>query len=101
MRKDVWNLVSFQSTCSISPENWQCLNRGFISGRLATVTLKATPAPEKAKIAGAGKGSWGKPGPKAKAAETPVQGGSKVLLSDATTGFKIPVSSTMFDSDRV
>ena len=37
------------------------------SGRLATVSLKAEPAPTTAKPSGGAKGSWGKAPPKANA----------------------------------
>ena len=69
------------------------------SGRLATVTLKATPAKEKPKVAGASKGSWGKTAPKAKDANA--SGDFKTVLSDATSGFEIPVTKRMFEVDRV
>lgn len=75
---------------------------GFIpDGRLATITLKATPAAETPKVAGASKGSWGKPGAKKAAAPTPVQDGVKVNLSEASTGFEIPVKVDMFESPRI
>lgn len=73
------------------------------SGRLASVALKAAPAKETAKPAGGAKGgSWGKPGPKAKAAAaaTPASG-DRVILSNASSGFEIPVSTTMFEAARV
>lgn len=64
-----------------------------------TITLKATPAPETVKTPGAKGGSWGKPGSKPKAAT--VEEGVKVNLSNATTGFEIPVKTGMFDSGRI
>lgn len=73
------------------------------SGRAATIALKATPAAETAKVAGATKGSWGKTAPKAKGAgagsEEEVR--TKVYLSNSTSGFKIPVKTNMFESDKI
>ncbi|WOO84936.1 putative glutamate--tRNA ligase, cytoplasmic [Vanrija pseudolonga] len=75
------------------------LEFGFIpDGRLQTVALKATPAAAAPKAAGGPKGSWGKPGTKkAAGAEEDV----KVYLSNATSGFEIPVKTKMFQSDRI
>lgn len=75
----------------------------LLSGRLQTVALKATPAPEapKEKVAGAAKGSWGKVAPKAKAAAPAAAGEDKVYLSNASSGFAIPIKTTMFESDRI
>lgn len=88
----------------------------IISGRLQTVALKATPAKEKPKAAGASKGSWGKAAPKAAtgaaATEAPaastkdtqgseISGDFKTVLSDGTSGFEIPVTKRMFEVDRV
>lgn len=63
--------------------------------------LKATPAAASApKKAGAAKGSWGKPGAKK---EAPVEGASadRTILSNATAGFEMPVSTSMFESNRI
>lgn len=69
-----------------------------ISGRLQTVTLKAEPAKEKAKVPGAVKGSWGKAVPKAK---TEAANGDKIILSEGSTGFEIPVTNRMFIVDPI
>jgi glutamyl-tRNA synthetase len=58
----------------------------LLSGRLQTVALKATPAPE---------------APKAKAAAPAAAGEDKVYLSNASSGFAIPIKTTMFESDRI
>jgi glutamyl-tRNA synthetase len=73
------------------------------SGRLATITLKAKPAAETPKAPGGSKGSWGKPGAKKVAAPAApaAEEGVKANLSDATSGFEIPVKTGMFESARV
>ncbi len=70
---------------------------------MATVTLKATPAKEKPKVAGATKGSWGKTPakPKESVSGSGVAGDFKTVLSDGTSGFEIPVTKRMFEVDRV
>ena len=74
---------------------------------MQTITLKATPAAETAKPAGASKGSWGKTpaAPKVAApAKQSAAGGevkTKVYLSNSTSGFEIPVTTNMFESDKV
>lgn len=82
------------------------------SGRLQTVTLKATPAAVTPKAPGGAKGSWGKPGTKAPAAAaagsaTPtakaadVDSDVKVYRSDGDHGFEIPVKTKMFDVEPI
>lgn len=71
------------------------------SGRLQTISLKAKSTDsDKPKEKSAAKGSWGKPGPKAAAAAASADG-AKVILSSGTSGFEIPVSARMFESDRI
>lgn len=75
-----------------------------LSGRLQTISLKAKSTDsDKPKEKGAAKGSWGKPGPKAAAAKAVEsnEAAPKVILSSGTSGFEIPVSSRMFESDRI
>ncbi|ODN81138.1 glutamate-tRNA ligase [Cryptococcus amylolentus CBS 6039] len=69
-----WDIIQFERKgfyiCQGTKDAEGRMEFGFIpDGRAATVALKATPAVEKPKVAGAAKGSWGKPGPKAKAEE--------------------------------
>lgn len=71
------------------------------SGRLQTVTLKAEPAPEKAKQPGGSKGSWGKTAPKPKATGAPAADGVRVMLSNGSSGFEIPVKTNMFESEKI
>ncbi|WVQ77833.1 hypothetical protein IAR50_007527 [Cryptococcus sp. DSM 104548] len=68
-----WDIIQFERKgfyiCQGTKDAKGRMEFGFIpDGRAATVA-QATPAVEKPKVAGAAKGSWGKPGPKAKAEE--------------------------------
>lgn len=94
-------------------------NTDYPSGRLQTIALKATPTADVPKVAGASKGSWGKPGPKAAAAAATTaaatataataQGESvnedgvrtKTYLSNSTAGFEIPVTTNMHEVDKI
>ena len=67
------------------------------SGRAGSVALKAAPAKETVKAPGAAKGSWGKTAPKAK----PVVDGVRIMLSEGSSGFEIPVKTGMFEADRI
>lgn len=74
----------------------------FFSGRLQTVQLKATPTAEAPKDKSGPKGSWGKPGAAKKAAPAAAAAdGTRVIRSNATAGFDIPVSTSMFTADRI
>lgn len=53
------------------------------------------------KAPGGAKGSWGKPGPKAKAQAAAGEGHAKTYLSEGSTGFAIPVNTNMFDAASV
>ncbi|OCF43000.1 glutamate-tRNA ligase [Kwoniella heveanensis CBS 569] len=113
-----WDIIQFERKgyyiCQGTKDEEGRLQFGFIpDGRLQTITLKAAPTAEKPKEAGAPKGSWGKPGATkapataadAAATSAPaasfVEEGTKVYLSNGSTGFKIPVQSNMFESDRI
>ncbi len=65
---------------------------------MQSVTLKAAPAKESAKPTGAAKGSWGKPTTKT---EGPEMNGTRTTQSDGTSGFEIPVTTSMFEADRI
>lgn len=86
------------------------LHLDFISipdGRTASVALKAVPAPAGAVPAGEKKptttGGWGKgANAKAPAAAAPAKNpNDKVLLSEGTEGFEIPVTTSMYTVDRI
>ncbi|KAK4688358.1 hypothetical protein P7C73_g1752, partial [Tremellales sp. Uapishka_1] len=105
-----WDIMQFERKgfyiCQGTKDAEGRMEFGFIpDGRLQTVTLKATPAPETTKIPGAAKGSWGKPGPKAKAAEAEAAAEeghpTRIMLANATSGFEIPIKTKMFTADRI
>ncbi|KAK6906152.1 glutamate-tRNA ligase [Kwoniella mangroviensis CBS 8507] len=107
-----WDIIQFERKgyyiCQGTKDSEGRLEFGFIpDGRLQTISLKATPAVEKPKVAGASKGSWGKPGPTttaAPAAATTIgesKDDTKILLSNGSSGFKIPVKTGMFESDKI
>ncbi|KAL7421275.1 glutamate--tRNA ligase [Cryptotrichosporon argae] len=105
-----WDIIQFERKgfyiCQGTKDVDGRLEFGFIpDGRLQTVTLKAAPAADKPKPAGAkAGGSWGKPGfkPAASAdAGTANVDGVRTYLSNTTSGFEIPVKTGMFEADRI
>ncbi|WRT69194.1 glutamate-tRNA ligase [Kwoniella shivajii] len=103
-----WDIIQFERKgyyiCQGTKDDEGRMEFGFIpDGRLQTITLKATPSAEKPKVAGAPKGSWGKPGTKATAttAGDTNEHGTRILLSEGTSGFKIPIKSGMFEAEKV
>ncbi|KAK8844112.1 glutamate-tRNA ligase [Kwoniella newhampshirensis] len=111
-----WDIIQFERKgfyiCQGTKDEEGRLEFGFIpDGRAQTVALKATPTPDKPKTAGGAKGSWGKPGPKAAAAvaappsstskSAPDEDGTRILLSNGSSGFEIPVKSKMFEAERI
>ncbi|WWC72977.1 glutamate-tRNA ligase [Kwoniella pini CBS 10737] len=103
-----WEIIQFERKgyyiCQGTKDAEGRMEFGFIpDGRLQTITLKATPAAEKPKVAGASKGSWGKPVSTKPTitADSANSDGTKILLSNGTSGFKIPVKSGMFEADKI
>jgi len=105
-----WDIIQFERKgfyiCQGTKDAEGRMEFGFIpDGRLQTITLKATPAKEKPKTAGAAKGSWGKPAPKptskSEPASTNEPNGTKPYLSDVNSGFEIPIKTGMFEADRI